>query len=508
MKIADADPLDDWARGAHLLSGTDPRAYERRIVALALMGAVILHSVWVLAGVAAAVALALLWWSWWQLIPAVGFAWLAGAWLWMLFRPVTGPFGVQVTQKEAPALIALIAEVARELGAPTPTRVELIPDLNAMVQTRRRARGEWNLAIGLPLLLGTEVAQLKAIIGHELGHFVSGTPGARLVWSQQSGWDATLQMLQGSRLGGLVHRAFRTWGLRFQAEAVAMARNHERASDAAGGKVAGARATAEALVIIELADRALDERFWPEIWRQIVKGPPPEDVFVRMKHFLSALGREEQEGYYRSAIAAKTLTFDVHPCLSDRLAHLGEKPVMPRPIAVSAASLLGDQLGPLTLQLGRRWKTEVQYRWLQASEEWTEIERSLGKDSKRPPTELHPIDALKVGRGFRRQGRISESLPFYRRAVDLIKDDFKARLGLGLVLLWTGDASGLTELRAGVSLSEEDPEAVTAAFCAAHLFLEARGQPEKNPFTAAFHRLRLRTGRSRALRGWEHPSAF
>ena len=89
-----------------------------------------------------------------------------------------------MTDRLAPALIELISKVASDLGAPNPTRVELVAELNAFVQVSRRPRGEWHLSLGLPLLLACDVNQVKAVIGHELAHFTSGTAGARLVWSQ------------------------------------------------------------------------------------------------------------------------------------------------------------------------------------------------------------------------------------------------------------------------------------------------------------------------------------
>jgi Zn-dependent protease with chaperone function len=512
MRVAAAqgDPLEDWARLAHQLSGNNPAAYTRRIVALAVFGAVILHSVWIVSALATLSLVGLAIWlrGWSLLLVAAPMLLLTGSWLWMLIHSEQVSYGVALNQKNAPALIEMISQVALQLGAPVPTRVELVPDFNAWVRVHRRPWGEWHLCLGLPLMLGTDVSQFKAIVGHELGHFVAGTPGARLVWSQQASWYSTLEMLGDSGLGRLVRGAFRAWGLRFQAEAVAMARSHERSADDAGAKVAGTRAAAEALIVLELMSRALDERFWPGIWR-MTDAHAPEDVFVRLRHFLASLDREDVDRYYRSAIRTATLTFDVHPSISDRIAHLGQKPSLPAPVAVSAAqALLGAQLDPLSRELGFWWSVRVAGEWGAERAEATEFQQRLATSAKQSPNDLHPADALLTARALRWAGRLSEALPFYRRGASLNSDEYRARLGLGLALLETGDPTGLTELKLGVNLSGENPEAVTAAFNGARRFLEARGEPEKNPFTAVAHRLRLKMGRLQALNIWNRRAAL
>jgi len=511
VDAAIADPVDQWANEAHRLTARDPKGYVRRIVLLALVGTAILHSVWVLslAGTLALTAAAVWFESWLLLAPAALLLWLSGSWLWMLVEPVRHDFGVRLGRTTAPALLDLVATLAKQLDAPNPTHIFLVPDFNAWVQMRFRAKGEWRLTIGLPLMLSCDVAQLSAIIGHELGHFVSGTAGARLVWAHQSGWRNTLDKLGETALGVLVRRTFRAWGMRFQAEAVAMARNHERSSDACGAKVAGANATAQALIGMELLERSMAERFWPQIWDRVVDEPtPPADVFVDLRHFLEAMQVEDYDRYYRSALAETTLAFDVHPCLSDRLLDLKVKPSLPNlPSPSAAVALLGDKLDELSRQLGRWWLNIVKTHWEAASEEAAELKRRLETHGNRAPNELHPHDAFQVARAMRRWGRVAEAVPFYLRAVSLGSGDGHARQGLGLALLELGDAKGLLELKTGVSLSGGDTESVEIAYSAARSFLEARGErAEKNPFTRDYHRLRLRIGRRKALGDWSRPS--
>ncbi len=506
MRAAIADPADEWATEAHRLTARDPKGYGRRIVFLALVGTAILHSVWVLSllGALALTAVAAWFQVWWPALPAAGLFAISGRWLWVLAHPIRHDFGVRLDRDTAPALFDLLGKVVQQVGAPHPTHVFLVPDFNAWVQVRRRAKGEWRLSIGLPLMLATDVPQLSAVIGHEMGHFAAGTAGARLVWAQQADWPIAMLRLGDTLLGVLVRSAFRNWGRRFQAEAVAMARNHERTADAAGAKVAGAQAAGQALIAMDLLQRTMFERFWPQIWARAPDGPPPDDVFIDLRHFLEATQHEDYDRYYRAALGEATLAFDVHPSLSDRLLDLKVKPSLPSPPRPSAAvALLGDKLDALSQQLGRWWVSQVKHHWKAWGEETLELNRRLAADGHRPPAELHPHDALQIARALRRSHRVAEAVPFYQRAVSLGSGDGNAHLGLGLALLELGDPKGLAELKTGVSLCNGNEESVVTSFVAARRFLEARGErAEKNPFTRDYHRLRLRDGRRNALGEW------
>ncbi|MFT3843035.1 MAG: M48 family metallopeptidase [Myxococcaceae bacterium] len=512
MRAAAVDPVEMWATQAHDLALTQPETYGRRIVLRALIGSLILHSVTllgVLAGIAGVATALITGTHWFYLAGLAAFA-LSGIWFHNLTRSIDVTRGVRVTTATAPALLAVIERVAKEIGAPMPTTVEVVPEFNAWVQVARRPRGQWKISLGLPLMLATEVPDFTAIIGHELGHFVSGTLGARVVWSQQSSWFSTFEMLRGSRWMSVVRELFRDWGERFGAESVAMARRHELTSDQAGAKVAGAEAMARGLIRMALLNRLLWERFWPDIWRRAWHGPPPEDVFSDLGHFLGVLDRADVDRFFRSEISDQTLAFDVHPSLSDRLKGLGQRAVVPPPISRSAAvELLGKSLPELTVQLGRWWISRVRYEWEEETEEAKTLARRLETSAGRHADELGPAEAFEMARALRHSGRLTEALPFYRRGAEFSDGHWRPRLAFGLAMLELGDAKGLTELGLGVSLSQGEPEAIFRAWAAARRFLEARGEAlNKNPFTGAYHKLRLRAGRNEALREWGRPAVW
>ena len=82
----------------------------------------------------------------------------------------TGP-GPSINLAQQPRLAAEIQGIAKTLGEPMPSEVYLIADANAFVSQFGRRR---ILGLGLPLLQTLTVAEFRAIMAHEFGHFYSG----------------------------------------------------------------------------------------------------------------------------------------------------------------------------------------------------------------------------------------------------------------------------------------------------------------------------------------------
>ena len=122
----------------------------------------------------------------------VGIAWLAMWWFciqiaWYLVKPLftvhrtSNENRREVSRDECSELFSVIADIARETGNKMPKHVYLSSELNACVfynstsiwsiffPTRK------NLMVGTGLLQGMNKDELKAILGHEFGHFSQQT---------------------------------------------------------------------------------------------------------------------------------------------------------------------------------------------------------------------------------------------------------------------------------------------------------------------------------------------
>ena len=171
----------------------------------------------------------------------VGFA----LWTVAFLRPQPKP-GVDVTPEDAPELWALVTELSDAAGSRGPEQIRLRPDVNAAVSEDSRflglIGGPRRMYLGVPLLQGLSVTQLRAVLAHEFGHYSSSH--TRLGPIAYRGWQAvvaTVEQLQGNVI---------QWPLRFYAAvyilmSLAMSRSQERAADRLMVQVAG-RANAQA----------------------------------------------------------------------------------------------------------------------------------------------------------------------------------------------------------------------------------------------------------------------
>ena len=245
--------------------------------------------------------------------------------------------GPALGRSDAPRLFAETAEIARRLGARMPDQIRLtyLPCCGLVAWRRSRA-----LMIGLPLLHVLNVAELRAVLAHELAHHARGDAGhaersARFV----EGLNRALERPNGS-WGPL-----KAWALmcgRLGARLAApVALGREARADRTAASIAGGSVAASALVktaqvqplFRELLGRydpsdpdrpnlyAFFRRFWERI---------PEELHTAIRHDMLRAGGASTDG--------------IHPPLLDRLGLVQSYPERPLPPedAAPAATLLGD----------------------------------------------------------------------------------------------------------------------------------------------------------------------
>jgi len=165
---------------------------------------------------------------------------------------------LDVDKTAEPDLHALVASVARQLGAPLPHQISLDASPNASFR-RSRVTRRTELRIGVPLLVALDGEALSAVTAHELAHGLQGRRRfgaadleARLVQTRQvivsalaSGRRRRRSLWPGSPLA------------RFLSATQPLARALETSADQAAMAVVGSQAMASALRSADRADAAL-----------------------------------------------------------------------------------------------------------------------------------------------------------------------------------------------------------------------------------------------------------
>jgi Zn-dependent protease with chaperone function len=247
-------------------------------------------------------------------------------------------FGPALGRADAPALFDEGAEVARRLGARPPGQVRLtyLPCCGVVAWGRSRA-----LVLGMPLLHVLNLAELRAVLAHELAHLAHG---------DATGAAHSARFVQGlgralDRAAGPSRSPLRLWCRacrRFGDGLLApIARGQEARADRDAANFAGGDAAALALVKVALVQ---------PLFREVLEHYDPTNPEVpNLYAFFRAFWNRLPEGFHTSMrhrlLAALPASPDgAHPGLLDRLAVVQSYP--PRSLGVAdrapAASALAD----------------------------------------------------------------------------------------------------------------------------------------------------------------------
>ncbi|MFB6395620.1 hypothetical protein [Polymorphospora lycopeni] len=249
--------------------------------------------------------------------------------------------GVAVTEASQPALHHLVTDVARWLDLPvTPVRLTLEPEIAAGFDARRNRQ----LSIGLPLLACLNVAEVRALVGHELT--LLHRPDARQVIKtlgrrQQAILDEEYEDGRARRRAGTVRRKLDPLAAEVQHGA------DGAAITAAGGREPAARAFALAsLVQDEYVDFLVESGIPPYALRLFEAGISDLDDGWRR-----VVRRGTAESLWDEDAAAVLAT--VHPRLAEAMTALGAGPL---PVAEAARPV---PVTPLTVREQRRLVREL-----------------------------------------------------------------------------------------------------------------------------------------------------
>ncbi|MFT4225515.1 M48 family metallopeptidase [Micropruina sp.] len=221
--------------------------------------------------------------------------------------------GVELPAHEHPALWAEVNQLAALAQTAPPSRIVMVPEVNASVS---EASGRRELELGLPLLATLTRGQLRAVLAHELGHFAGGdtAASARIV--------RRLVLLEQVReKSGVMWRWFFSLYARLYALAAGpAAREAELRADQLSVAAAGARTSTEAMRAIVRADltwQVVTENYL-SLFELAGRRAPVREA---MHRFMAANAEALEPAIDRMLAAEKQRASDTHPPLRERIAH-------------------------------------------------------------------------------------------------------------------------------------------------------------------------------------------
>ena len=236
-------------------------------------------------------------------------------------RDPDGDLGPVLARVDAPPLFAAVDDVARRLGVRPPGQIRLtyLPCCG-VVAWGRSSRA---LILGLPLLRVLTLAELRAVLAHELAHLARGDAtgaarSARFVEALGGALDRAGNRAWGPL--GAWARSCRRWSSRLIAP---IARGQELRADRSAAAIAGGSAAASALVKVALVQ---------PLFREVLDLYDPSDpeapnLYAFFRAFWYRLPAEMHAEMRLALLANGAATDDpAHPPLPDRLALIQSYP--------------------------------------------------------------------------------------------------------------------------------------------------------------------------------------
>ncbi len=281
--------------------------------------------------------------------------------------------GPKLEPSQHPRLFQEITSIARAVQQELPAEVYLVPEVNAWVMQRGGVLGVGSrrvMGLGLPLLQLLTIAQFRAVLAHEFGHYHGGDTklGPWIYKTRTAIMRAVSSLAEQS---SLVQKPFLWYGNLFMRLTHAISRQQEFTADALAANKIGATPLADGLRLVHGAGGAFDVYWHNEVAPVLSAGyrAPLANGFA---HFVEAptiaplikkaLEEEMQEG--------QTDPYDTHPPLRERLAAVAGLPAyatgqqrshdlpaitlfedLPQLEAELFTTLLAGQTTPHTLQL-------------------------------------------------------------------------------------------------------------------------------------------------------------
>jgi Zn-dependent protease with chaperone function len=256
-------------------------------------------------------------------------------------RDPDADLGPVLARTDAPLLFSAVNEVARRVGVRPPGQIRLtyLPCCGVVAWGRSQA-----LILGLPLLRVLTLAELRAVLAHELAHLARGDAtraarSARFVEGLRQALDRA-----GNAARGPLGAGARGCSRIASSLIGPIARGQEARADRSAATIAGGNAAASALVKVALVQplfREVLERYDPS-------EPDAPNLYAFFRAFWYRLPAEVHTAMRLNILAGCGAIDDpAHPPLPDRLAQIQAYPDAVGSVGdgLPATSLFGDLEG-------------------------------------------------------------------------------------------------------------------------------------------------------------------
>ncbi|MGI5168926.1 M48 family metalloprotease [Spirillospora sp. CA-253888] len=241
------------------------------------------------------------------------------------------PSGRPVPRAEEPRLWAAVDELAARVGTRPPDEILLVPDVNAAVTEETRwfglRPGRRTMLVGVPLLETLTVDQMRAVLGHELGHYGgSHTRLGGITYRGATALRRTVDALGGDEWFQLaLRKLFEGYAVLYFRVSQAVRRRQEIEADAFMVEIAGRDAAGAALRSVRATAPA-----WAFFLNRLAGsgvryGLAPADLFGGFRAFLAEPSRQGELAELLAEPEERD-PYDSHPTLADRLAAIAARP--------------------------------------------------------------------------------------------------------------------------------------------------------------------------------------
>jgi hypothetical protein len=304
------------------------------------------------------------------------------------------------------------------------------------------------------------------------------------IYRLRLGWNRLLHLLSERRSRGtfLFKPFFERYAPYFLAYSFPLARADEYEADAAAARLTSPRSVAAALATTEVMGAYIDKRFWPSIHQRVVDHPHPSFQPTRIldQHLAAGVAPEDEKEWLERALAQPSTVDDTHPALSERLAAIGEAPVVEHVVPGEGADqLLGAGLADIARRLDERWASDIAPSWEQHHEKLSRERSRLAElqAARRDGASLDAGQLLELASLTETHGDgEAAALPMFREAHSTHPDHAGACFALGARLLRADDDAGIALLERAMQL---DRSAILPACEALRDYAWRRGRKEE-----------------------------